>query len=104
MSFQEFKSRLLARKLELERQVAAIERDFAQGRSADFAEQATERENDEVLSAIEQKDRQELAQINRALGRMELGTYDKCAQCGEAIKLARLTTIPFTELCIRCAK
>ena len=38
MPFQEFKSRLLARKLELERQVAAIERDFAQGRSADFAE------------------------------------------------------------------
>lgn len=104
MAFQEFKSRLLARKLELERQVAAIERDFAQGRSADFAEQATERENDEVLSAIEQKDRQELAQINQALARMEQGNYDKCAHCGEAIKLARLNVIPFAELCVRCAK
>lgn len=103
MPLQELKRRLLTRKLELEHQVAAIERDFAQGRSANFSEQAQERENEEVLNALEEKDRQELLQINRALSRIEQGTYSTCANCGEVIKAERLNIIPFTELCIECA-
>jgi len=104
MPFQELKRRLLVRKMELERQQAAIQRDFAQGRSADFAEQAQERENDEVLSALGAHAAEELAHINRALQRMELGSYDKCSQCGQAIQFARLTAVPFTALCLNCAK
>lgn len=104
MPFQELKRRLLSRKLELERQVAAIERDFAMGRSADFSEQAQERENEEVLNALEQKDRLELQQIEHALARIEQGTYDQCARCGENINVERLKIIPFTERCIKCAK
>lgn len=104
MPFQELKRRLLVRKMELERQQAAIQRDFAQGRSAAFAEQAQERENDEVLNALGAHAAAELAHINGALQRMELGSYDKCSQCGQAIQLARLTALPFTALCVNCAK
>lgn len=104
MPFQELKRRLLSRKLELERQVAAIERDFAMGRSADFSEQAQERENEEVLNAIEQKDLSELKQIEQALARIEEGSYDQCARCGENINIERLKIIPFTNHCIKCAQ
>lgn len=104
MPFQELKRRLLVRKMELERQLAAIQRDFAQGRSADFAEQAQERENDDVLTTLSTHGADELAQINRALQRMELGSYDKCSRCGQAIELARLGAVPFTALCMHCAK
>ena len=104
MPFQELKRRLLSRKLELERQVAAIERDFAMGRSADFSEQAQERENEEVLNAIEQKDLSELKQIEQALARIEEGSYDQCARCGENINIERLKIIPLTNHCIKCAQ
>jgi RNA polymerase-binding transcription factor DksA len=104
MPFQELKRRLLSRKLELELQVAAIERDFAMGRSADTSEQAQERENEEVLNAIEQKDLFELKQIEQALTRIEDGSYEQCARCGANINVKRLKIIPFTEHCIKCAK
>jgi len=104
MPLQELKRRLLSRKLELEHQVTAIARDFAQGRSANFSEQAQQRENEEVLNALEEKDRLELRQIERALTRIEHGTYDKCANCGAVINAERLNIVPFTELCIQCAK
>jgi DnaK suppressor protein len=104
MPFQELKRRLISRKVELERQIAAIERDFAMGRSADFSEQAQERENEEVLNAIEQKDLLELRQIEQALIRIEEGSYDQCARCGANINVERLKIIPFTENCVKCAK
>ncbi|WP_423186976.1 TraR/DksA family transcriptional regulator [Alishewanella sp. d11] len=103
MPLQELKRRLISRKLELEHQVTAIARDFAQGRSANLTEQAQQRENDDVLTALDEKDRLELRQIDRALSRIEHGTYDKCANCGAVISAERLNIVPFTESCIRCA-
>lgn len=103
MPFQELKHRLLQRKMELERQQVAIHCDFAQGLSANATEQAQERENEDVLTALADHNMTELEEINRALQRMELGTYNKCAHCGEAIKLARLNAVPFTVLCASCA-
>ncbi|WP_333606809.1 TraR/DksA family transcriptional regulator [Arsukibacterium sp.] len=103
MPIQQLKHQLLEKKALLERQMAAIHRDFAQGRDADSAEQAVERENEQVLNSLEQHAATELAQISVALQRMEAGTYQQCQQCGEDIAIARLAAIPFTNLCIRCA-
>ncbi|MCH8537278.1 MAG: TraR/DksA family transcriptional regulator [Alkalimonas sp.] len=103
MPLQQLKQRLLERKMQLERQVAAIENDFRQGRSSDLAEQAQERENDDVLNALEQNAELELSHINRALQRMELGNYATCSVCQDIIALERLTAIPYTSLCIQCA-
>lgn len=103
MPIQQLKHQLLEKKALLERQMAAIHRDFAQGRAADSAEQAIERENEQVLNSLEQHAATELAQISTALQRMEAGTYQQCQQCGEDISFARLAAIPFTNLCIRCA-
>ncbi|MCC5826285.1 TraR/DksA family transcriptional regulator [Alkalimonas sp.] len=103
MPLQKLKQELLQRKMKLERQIAAIEHDFRQGRSSDLAEQAQERENDDVLNALELKAEQELQHINRALTRMEQGNYDRCSACQEVIALERLQAIPYTTLCIQCA-
>lgn len=103
MPLQQLKQRLLERKMQLERQVAAIEHDFRQGRSSDLAEQAQERENDDVLNALEHNAEQELMHINRALQRMDQGDYATCSVCQDIIALERLTAIPYTSLCIQCA-
>ena len=71
---------------------------------SDFAEQAIERQNDEVLDALEMAGEQELAQINRALARIEAGEYGICQECGQPIPEPRLRALPFTEYCVACAE
>jgi DnaK suppressor protein len=71
--------------------------------SADFAEQAIETENDQVVEALDQEAQIELSQINKALLRMEQGHYGECVVCGEAISAKRLEAIPHTPFCYSCA-
>lgn len=44
-----------------------------------------------------------LYQVERALFRMEEGTYGICRECSQRIDDARLKAIPYTRLCIDCA-
>jgi RNA polymerase-binding protein DksA len=69
----------------------------------DFAEQAVELENQEVLEALDVEVDQELRQIDQALARIESGDYLSCSSCGEDIPAKRLETLPTTNLCVDCA-
>ncbi|MGH9182625.1 MAG: TraR/DksA family transcriptional regulator [Acidimicrobiales bacterium] len=58
-----------------------------------------ERERDLALSA------QALAaieEIDRALGRIEAGSYGTCERCGAPIPRERLRALPHASLCVRC--
>ncbi|MDX1456069.1 MAG: TraR/DksA family transcriptional regulator, partial [Marinobacter sp.] len=69
----------------------------------DFAEQAVETQNDEVVDGLEAESRAELAQVNHALERIESGDGDDCERCGEPIDPRRLQILPYTTLCVKCA-
>jgi RNA polymerase-binding transcription factor len=71
---------------------------------SDFAEQATQRENDEVLDVIDQSIRTELARVRAALERIESGKYGECITCGNQINVKRLEVMPYSVRCIRCAR
>lgn len=71
--------------------------------SKDFEEQATEMENHEVLDALGNAARIEVAQIKQALLRIDDGEYGICVDCGGAIRKERLVALPFTTKCINCA-
>ena len=58
-----------------------------------------ERERDLALSASAT---QAVEEIDRALRRMDLGTYGICERCGKKISVARLEALPFAALCIDC--
>lgn len=45
----------------------------------------------------------ELAQIDAALQRLELGGYGVCRSCGEEIDAARIEALPFVLECAVCA-
>ena len=75
----------------------------AQPLAADFAEQATEQENLEVMQALDREGREELHLIRAALARIESGEYGTCQQCGNAIDAMRLEAVPFAACCISCA-
>jgi DnaK suppressor protein len=60
-------------------------------------------EQEFTLSLMENEE-DTLAAIEVALERIEDGTYGQCEECGVAIAKARLTAIPYTPLCIKCAQ
>ena len=97
------REKLETMKQEIERRVDQARADITAAHSADWSEQVTERENEEVLEALIQEGEDELRQINAALARMDAGTYGLCVSCGEPINPERLQALPYTALCIRCA-
>jgi DnaK suppressor protein len=58
-----------------------------------------DRELDLVLSA---QARAAAAEIDRALGKIQVGTYGLCEQCGQPIPDARLQALPQASLCVAC--
>ncbi len=66
---------------------------------ADIGAKAYEREHE---LAMIYTDRELLAQTERALARMETGTYGACESCGDAIGKARLQAFPRATLCVKC--
>ena len=42
--------------------------------------------------------------VNRALRKMDLGTYGICERCGNPVSIERLEALPWAILCIDCAR
>ena len=94
------KEELLARQARVSRHTRHREDPLPQ----DFAEQAVELENGETLVALDQELSQELRRIDKALSRIDDGTYPDCESCGEPIGEDRLRALPYSVLCIDCAE
>jgi DnaK suppressor protein len=45
-----------------------------------------------------------LGMIEMALQRIEEGAYGQCEECGGVIAKTRLTALPYTPVCIKCAE
>lgn len=70
--------------------------------SADFADQANQTSNDDVVQALDHEGHVELADIKAALKRIKKGEYGICQTCDEEINENRLDAIPETAFCIKC--
>lgn len=100
---EQLKSQFKQRIVELQKRIGAIHHDFADGRDSDWSEQARERENEEVLNALESEAKVEIQQLANAITRMDNGSYGICQSCGENISQQRLQVQPAAEKCIQCA-
>ena len=92
---------------ELTRRITAIEADIHHKKEPvekDFAEQVTQRENDDVLTAIDEEAKQTVQFIDAALAHIKDGSYGTCAICGEDIAEKRLAALPYVTTCINCAE
>jgi RNA polymerase-binding protein DksA len=107
-------SRLKVEREELQTQLTTIEEDtFAvtqsdmsgdvglDDESADAGTATFEREKD---LSIENNVRDLLQKIDRALKRVEEGTYGMCERCGKPIEKARIKALPYVDLCIKDAQ
>ncbi len=82
---------------------AALRRDLAKAHDPDFAEQAQERQNDDVLRSLLIEAEEELRLVGLARQRLAQGRYGECQRCGEQIDEARLRAKPAAEFCLQCA-
>ena len=104
-NLEHFKQKLITLKDDLTRRVDAIDKDIKhEGMSSNWTEQATERENDEVLESLGNASEQELIMIDSALKRIDSGEYFTCSMCGEDIPAERLELLPFSTHCVSCAE
>jgi DnaK suppressor protein len=67
--------------------------------SGEGATMNVERERDLALSA---QNRAAVEEIDRALAKIDLGTYGLCEQCGQPIPRPRLKALPYAALCVSC--
>ena len=97
------RARLTQQLAELEGRQQRIVQDLAEPLNPDSSEQAVEMEDDASLEAQSALVGREIASVNRALLRIENGTYGECVRCGDAIAPKRLEARPEAALCISCA-
>ena len=110
----ELRSRLESEREELNAQLTTIEdQAFAatqsdisgdvgvDDESADAGTATFEREKE---LSIEQNVRDLIQKIDRALKRIDDGTYGICERCGKPIEKARIKALPYVDLCIKDAQ
>ena len=96
------KSVLEERRTFLSTKADEIEDTLREPGDPNFAENAAEREDDEVMEGLEHAALSEISEIDEALERIENGTYGKCVTCGEPINEKRLEAVPHAAQCIAC--
>ncbi|MDP9115737.1 MAG: TraR/DksA family transcriptional regulator, partial [Actinomycetota bacterium] len=56
------------------------------------------------LETLRQRAEVHLAEVGRAIERLDAGSYGICSRCGRPIGSARLVALPATEFCVACAR
>ncbi len=105
-NYDDAKQTLTAMLEELTERIAHISDDVRhtdQPAEKDFAEQATQNENNEVLDQLGNAARTEISLIKQALARIDSGGYGICQVCGEPIRPERLKAVPYSSMCVKCA-
>jgi DnaK suppressor protein len=80
-----------------------IDNRLRQPGDTDWEEQATQRENDEVLESLGKQAVDEIEQIKQAIYRIDHGKYGICSRCGKAIAPERLEAMPYATTCTHCS-
>jgi RNA polymerase-binding protein DksA len=85
-----------------ESELTGLMRDSGDGAGHDQADMgATSFERDHELTVLN-IEREKVAQIDRALARIEDGTYGVCESCGNPIGKMRVMAFPRATLCLTC--
>jgi DnaK suppressor protein len=87
------------RAAERERTAEAADGDQGVG---DRKDEASRRQRVAMSGRQEERDLQELEQVEAALRRLDAGSYGDCSSCGEPVKLDRLMVQPAAERCAAC--
>ncbi|MEU6994797.1 TraR/DksA C4-type zinc finger protein [Streptomyces sp. NPDC046465] len=85
-----------------EEALAGLMRDSGDGAGDDDADTGTKNITREHEMALAANAREMLEQTERALERLDAGTYGLCENCGKPIGKARMQAFPRATLCVEC--
>ncbi|MEU9341122.1 TraR/DksA C4-type zinc finger protein [Streptomyces sp. NPDC048278] len=85
-----------------ESSLAGLMRDSGDGAGDDQADTGTKNITREHELALAANAREMLEQTERALQKLDAGTYGLCENCGNAIGKARMQAFPRATLCVEC--
>ncbi|MFF4458702.1 TraR/DksA C4-type zinc finger protein [Streptomyces mirabilis] len=85
-----------------EESIAGLMRDSGDGAGDDQADTGTKNITREHEMALAANAREMLEQTERALERLDAGTYGLCENCGNPIGKARMQAFPRATLCVEC--
>lgn len=68
----------------------------------DIVDRANNSYNRELMFSLSDNERQRLLDIDKALERIDDGSYGRCSNCGTDIADKRLDAVPWTRYCIDC--
>jgi DnaK suppressor protein len=107
LPIKELRKKLLAQRRELFRTVAQIE-DELLWLETDVESEMVERAQDEIfirlLARLDDREKAEIEEIDRALTRIANGNYGRCEVCDQPIPLARLEALPAAAACLPCTQ
>jgi len=107
LPINELRKKLLAQRRELFRAVAQIEEELL-WLETDVESEMVERAQDEtcirLLARLDDRQKAEIEDIDRAFARIANGTYGRCEGCGQPIPRARLEALPAAATCLPCAR
>lgn len=98
-----YKQQIETRIKELRNRLLAVESALDEPTSADLDDQSIEVEDDVVLETVGRAGVQEIVWLEKAMDRIQKGTYGICQKCDEEISPARLNAVPYALLCQNCA-
>lgn len=94
--------RLRAEITSSEQSLVGLMRDSGDGAGDDQADTGTKNITREHEMALAASARERLVQDERALERLDTGTYGLCENCGNPIGKARMQAFPRATLCVEC--
>lgn len=113
MDTEALRMTLIAERERLGREIAELDADLSESLEDSseespydqhMAETAAVTLDREIDLTLEENARAAISQIDRALLKLENGTYGKCDKCGSPISEERLKVAPFATLCIECKR
>lgn len=100
---ERLRQRLMQQKQELTARLERISANVRRRLEPDSSERAKQLEDKDVVDALGNDARRELAKISSALRKIESGEFGKCDSCGTNIDDARLEAHPYATECLDCA-
>ena len=113
MELEALRQQLLDERERLAREIAELDADLSESLEESseespydqhMAETAAVTLDREIDLTLQDNARATLGQIDRALAKLESGTYGMCDKCGKSISEGRLSVAPFATLCIDCKR
>ncbi|MDF1594564.1 MAG: TraR/DksA C4-type zinc finger protein [Acidimicrobiia bacterium] len=107
MSFEELNSSLRQRRHDLSAELARLTAPPESGANVSFGKRVGDGTTEAVerisTTATARSIFRSIADIDRALSKLEQGTYGICDGCGQRIPLERMEAIPSTAMCVLCS-